>query len=123
MTSTGSKPLWSRSDTHGLVHYSDRGVQYLSILYTERLSEAGLKPSVGSCGDSNDDAMAETVIGLYKAEVDWTGGPSRGVEHVDFGTLGWVASFNDHWLLGPIGDIPPTEIEHLYDRRQTVWPR
>lgn len=110
--------LWSRSDTDGLVHHSDRGVQYLSIRYTERLAEAGIEPSVGSRGDSYDNALAESINGLYKTEVIRKDGPWRGVDDVEFATLDWVAWFNDQRLLGPIGDIPPAEFEHLYYQRQ-----
>ena len=79
--------LWSRSDTEGLIHHSDRGVQYLSIRYTERLAEAGIEPSVGSKGDSYDNALAESVIGLFKTEVIRQEGPWRGLEEVEFATL------------------------------------
>jgi transposase InsO family protein len=110
--------LWARPDTEELVHHSDRGVQYVSIRYTERLIEAGIEPSVGSVGDSYDNAMAETIIGLYKAEVIHRLGPWRGVDHVEFETLDWVGWFNKHRLLEPIGNIPPAEFEELYYRSQ-----
>jgi transposase InsO family protein len=110
--------LWSRSDTNGLVHHSDRGVQYLAIRYTERLAEAGIEPSVGSRGDSYDNALAESINGLYKTEVIRKDGPWKGVDDVEFATLDWVAWFNDQRLLGPIGDIPPAEFEQLYYQRQ-----
>ena len=98
----------------GLVHHSDRGVQYVSIKYTERLAEAGLVPSVGSVGDSYDNALAETINGLYKAEVIWRQGPWRSLEAVEFATLEWVDWFNNRRLLEPIGNIPPAEAEERY---------
>jgi putative transposase len=101
-----------------LVHHSDRGVQYLSIRYTERLAEAGIEPSVGSKGDSYDNALAETVIGLFKTEVIRRRGPWRGLEDVEFATLEWVWWFNYHRLLEPIGYIPPVEHEEAFYRRQ-----
>jgi len=101
-----------------LVHHSDRGVQYLSIRYTERLSEAGIETSVGSRGDSYDNALAESVIGLFKTEVIRNSGPWRGLEDVEFATLEWVWWFNNHRLLGPFGHIPPAEYEQLYHSRQ-----
>ena len=98
----------------GLVHHSDRGVQYVSIKYTERLAEAGLVPSVGSVGDSYDNALAETINGLYKAEVIWRKGPWRSFEAVELATLEWVDWFNNRRLLEPIGNIPPAEAEAAY---------
>ncbi len=98
----------------GLVHHSDRGVQYVSIKYTERLKEAGVEPSVGSVGDSYDNALAETINGLYKAEVIWRRGPWRSFEQVEFATLEWVDWFNNRRLLEPIGNIPPAEAEARY---------
>ena len=98
----------------GLVHHSDRGSQYLSIKYTERLAEAGIKPSVGSVGDSYDNALAETINGLYKAEVIHRRGPWRSFEAVEFATLEWVNWFNHRRLLEPIGNIPPAEAEANY---------
>ena len=101
----------------GLIHHSDRGVQYVSIRYSERLAEAGIEPSVGSVGDSYDNALAETINGLYKAEVihrrSW-----RNLEAVELATLDWVDWFNHKRLLGPIGDIPPAEAEALYHQQQ-----
>ena len=94
-----------------LVHHSDRGVQYVSIKYTERLAEAGVEPSVGSVGDSYDNALAETINGLYKAELIWRRGPWRNFEQVEFATLEWVDWFNNRRLLAPIGNIPPAEAE------------
>jgi putative transposase len=98
----------------GLVHHSDRGVQYVSIKYTERLADAGIEPSVGSIGDSYDNALAETVNGLYKAEVIHRRGPWRSMEAVEFATLEWVDWFNNRRLLEPIGYIPPAEAEDRY---------
>jgi putative transposase len=98
----------------GLVHHSDRGAQYVSIKYTERLIEAGLEPSVGSVGDSYDNALAETINGLYKAEVIHRRGPWRNFEAVEFATLEWVDWFNNRRLLEPIGNIPPAEAEARY---------
>ena len=112
--------LWARPDTDHLVHHSDRGVQYLSIRYTERLAEAGIEPSVGSIGDSYDNALAETVIGLYKTEVIRRRGPWRNLEAVEFATLEWVDWFNNRRLLEPIGNIPPMEYEKLYYQSQEV---
>ena len=101
-----------------LVHHSDRGVQYLSIRYTERLAEAGIEPSVGSKGDSFDNALAESVIGLFKTEIIRRRGPWRNVEDVEFATLEWVWWFNYHRLLGPIGHVPPVEYEEAYYQSQ-----
>jgi putative transposase len=98
----------------GLVHHSDRGVQYVSIRYTERLTEAGIEPSVGSVGDSYDNALAETVNGLFKTEVIRRHGPWRTLEAVEFATLEWVDWFNNRRLLGPIGNIPPADAEDRY---------
>jgi putative transposase len=98
----------------GLVHHSDRGVQYVSITYTERLAEAGIAPSVGSVGDSYDNALAETVIGLFKTEVIRRLSPWRGLEAVEFATLEWVDWFNHRRLLEPIGNLPPAEAEARY---------
>ena len=98
----------------GLVHHSDRGSQYLSIRYTERLADAGLEPSVGSVGDSYDNALAETINGLYKAEVIWRKGPWKSMDAVEYATLEWVDWFNNRRLLEPIGNIPPAEAEANY---------
>jgi len=108
--------LHERRPVHdgGLVHHSDRGSQYLSIKYTERLKDAGVEPSVGSVGDSYDNALAETINGLYKAEVIRRRGPWRNVEAVEFATLEWVDWFNTKRLLEPIGNIPPAEAEARY---------
>ncbi|WP_114361132.1 MULTISPECIES: IS3 family transposase [Rhodopseudomonas] len=108
--------LHDRRPVHrgGLVHHSDRGSQYVSIKYTERLAEAGIEPSVGSVGDSYDNALAETINGLYKAEVIHRRGPWRSFEAVEFATLEWVDWFNNRRLLEPIGNIPPAEAEQRY---------
>ena len=108
--------LHERRPVHrgGLVHHSDRGSQYVSIRYTERLAEAGVEPSVGSVGDSYDNALAETINGLYKAEVIHRCGPWRSFEAVEFATLEWVDWFNNRRLLEPIGNIPPAEAEERY---------
>ena len=95
----------------GLVHHSDRGSQYLSIRYTERLGEAGIEPSVGSVGDSYDNALAETINGLFKAEVIHRRGPWRNFEAVEYATLEWVDWFNNRRLLEPIANIQPAEAE------------
>ena len=100
----------------GIVHHSDRGGQYVSIKYTERLAEAGLVPSVGSVGDSYDNALAETINGLYKAEVIHRRGPWRTLEAVEYATLEWVDWFNNRRLLEPIGHVPPAEAEAAYYR-------
>jgi transposase InsO family protein len=100
--------------TDGLVHHSDRGSQYVSIRYTERLAEAGLEPSVGSRGDSYDNALAETINGLYKAEVIHRRGPWKTRASVELATLEWVSWFNHHRLLEPGGYIPPAEAEANY---------
>src|SRR5680860_1197789 len=97
-----------------LVHHSDRGVQYLSIRYTERVAATGGVQSVGSCGDSYDNALAESVIGLYKTELIRNRGPWRGLDDVEFGTLEWVDWWNNRRLLGPIGMISPAEAEAAY---------
>jgi len=110
--------LWARPGSDDLVHHSDRGVQYVSIRYTERLAEAGIEPSVGSVGDSYNNAMAESIIGLYKTEVIHRLGSWRNVDHVEFETLVWVEWFNNRRLLEPLGYIPPVEFEELYYQRQ-----
>jgi transposase InsO family protein len=98
----------------GLIHHSDRGRQYVSIRYTERLIGAGIEPSVGSVGDSYDNALAETVIGLFKTEVIRRRGPWRSLEAVEYATLDWVDWYNNRRLLEPIGNIPPAEAEERY---------
>jgi transposase InsO family protein len=108
----------ARSDADGVVHHSDRGTQYLSIRYSERLAECGIRASVGSTGDSYDNAMAESIIGLFKTEVIWQRGPWKSVEAVEFATLEWVDWFNNRRLLEPIGDVPPVEFERGYYRQR-----
>jgi transposase InsO family protein len=114
--------LHARPRIEGLTHHNDRGVQYLSIRYTERLAEAGIEQSVGSAGDSYDNALAESVIGLFKAEVIWRQGPWRNTEAVEFAVLQWVAWFNGRRLLEPIGYVPPAEFEAEYYRRENNVP-
>ena len=97
-----------------LIHHSDRGSQYVSILYTERLARAGIEPSVGSRGDSYDNALAETINGLYKAELIHRRAPWKTKEALELATLEWVAWFNNHRLLSSIGYIPPAEAEANY---------
>ena len=104
----------------GLVHHSDRGTQYLSMRYTDRLADAGIAPSVGSRGDSYDNALAESIIGLFKTEVIRRQGPWRHLEAVEFATLDWVDWFNYRRLLEPIGDIPPAEYEARYHEQTAV---
>ena len=106
----------------GLVHHSDRGGQYLSLRYSDRLAEAGIQPSVGSAGDSYDNALAETVNGLFKAEVIHRRGPWRSFEAVEFATLEWVHWFNNRRLLEPIGNVPPAEAEARYYAQAEVPP-
>lgn len=105
-----------------LIHHSDRGVQYLSIRYTERLSEVGIEPSVGSKGDSYDNALAESVIGLFKTEVIRLRGPWRSLEEVEFAVLEWVWWFNHKRLLEPLGYLPPVEYEEHYYNSRTEEP-
>jgi len=102
------------SDATDLIHHSDRGCQYLSIRYTERLAEAGIEPSVGSVGDSYDNALAETIIGLYKTELIRQRSPWRNIDDVEYATLEWVDWFNHRRLFEPIGDVPPAEFETAY---------
>jgi transposase InsO family protein len=103
-----------------LIHHSDRGTQYLSIRYTERLADAGIERSVGSTGDSYDNALAESVIGLYKTEVIHRRGPWKGIDEVEFATLEWVAWYNTRRLLEPLGYVPPDEFERAYYNRQAA---
>jgi transposase InsO family protein len=111
---------YERETDGGLVHHSDRGVQYLSIRYTERLGEAGITGSVGSRGDAYDNALAETVIGIFKTEVIRRRGPWRSIEDVEFATLEWVAWYNTCRLLEPLGYVPPAEHEAAYERAQAT---
>jgi putative transposase len=109
-----------RDGRERLIHHSDRGVQYLSIRYTERLAEAGIESSVGSTGDSYDNALAESVIGLYKTEEIYRRGPWKGVEDVEFATLEWVAWYNTRRLLEPLGYVSPDEFEQVYYRHHSA---
>ena len=108
--------IWARGGARpdGLVHHSDQGSQYLSMRYTDRLAEAGIAPSVGSRGDAYDNALAESVIGLFKTEVIQRRGPWRNLDTVEFATLTWVDWFNTRRLLEPIGYVPPAEFEARY---------
>ena len=110
-----------RGDGAGaLVHHSDRGTQFVSMRYTERLADAGIALSVGSRGDAYDNALAETIIGLFKTEVIRRRGPWRHIDAVEFATLAWVDWFNTRRLLQPIGYIPPAEYEERYYEQATV---
>jgi transposase InsO family protein len=111
--------LYARQPTvdDALIHHSDRGSQYISIRYSERLAEAGIEPSVGSRGDSYDNALAETINGLYKAELIHRRAPWKTREAAELATLEWVSWFNHHRLLEPIGYIPPAEAEANYYRQ------
>ena len=110
--------LWARTTPKGLIHHSDRGSQYLSIRYSERLKEIGIESSVGTTGDSYDNALAETINGLYKAEVIHRRRSWRNVHEVEYATLEWVDWFNNRRLLSSIGNIPPAEKEAAYFREQ-----
>jgi putative transposase len=116
--------IWRRqAQLEGLVHHSDRGSQYLSIRYTERLAEAGAACSVGSRGDSYDNALAETIIGLYKTELIRRRGPWKGLDEVEYATLEWVDWFNHRRLLEPIGHLPPAEFEAaLLEQENPSYP-
>ena len=110
--------LYARQpERDALICHSARGSQYVSIRYTERLAEAGIEPSVGSVGDSYDNALAETINGLYKAELIHRRAPWKSREAVELATLEWVSWFNHHRLLEPIGYVPPAEAEAVYYRR------
>ena len=108
------------SRDEALIHHSDRGSQYVSIRYTDRLAEAGIEPSVGSKGDSYDNALAETINGLYKAELVHRRTPWKTIESLELATLTWVTWFNHTRLLEPIGNIPPAEAEELYYSQSLV---
>jgi putative transposase len=112
--------IHARRPGDGLVHHSDRGTQYLSIRYTQRLSDAGLVSSVESVGDSYDDALAESIIGLFKTEVIRRCGPWRNAEEVEFAVLEWVAWFNNQRLLEPLGYIPPAKFESVYHQAEAT---
>ena len=106
--------LWARGRSEGLVHPSDRGSQYLSIRYTERLAEAGIQNSVGSTGESYDNALAESIIGLFKTESLRKPGPWKSIDSLELATLQWVDWDNHRRWLGPIGDLPPAAFEQAY---------
>lgn len=110
--------MHARPNGDRLVHHSDRGVQYLSIRYTERLAETGIESSVGTVGDSYDNALAESVIGLYKTELILPNGPWRHAEQVELATLTWIDWFNNRRLLEPIGHVAPVEYEAAYYHSQ-----
>ena len=114
--------LYSRqpTQTDGLVHHSDRGSQYLSIRYSDRLTDAGIKPSVGSTGDSYDNALAETINGLYKTELIHRRGPWKTKAAVEMATLEWVAWFNNQRLLSRFGYITPAEAEENHHKQQST---
>lgn len=114
--------IHARRPGEGLIHHSDQGSQYTSIRYSERLEGAGIKPSVGSVADSYDNALAETINGLFKAEVIWPFGPWKHGERVEFETLKWVEWFNNRRLLSSIGWVPPAEFEEAYWQSQAVEP-
>ena len=101
-----------------MIHHSDRGVQFLSIRYAERLAEVGIESSVGSVGDAYDNALAETINGLYKTEVIRQQGPWRNIEDVEFATLTWVDWFNNRSVFGPMGNVPPPAKEIEYYQQQ-----
>ena len=111
--------LHARPGADGVVHHSDRGTQYTSIRYTERLAAAGIERSVGSVGDSYDNALAETINGLYKTEVIRRRGPWRNVDAVEYATLVWVDWFNNRRLLEPLGYVPPAEFEAAYYQQKS----
>ena len=111
--------LWARGKPKGVIHHSDRGSQYLSIRYTERLAESGFNASVGSVGDSYDNALAESINALYKAEVIHKDGPWKSLDDVERATLIWVDWFNRKRLLQSIGDLPPAEYEMLYYKNES----
>jgi transposase InsO family protein len=106
--------IWARDISGGLIHHSDHGSQYLSIRYSDRLAEAGIEASVGSVGSAYDNALAETINGLYKTEVIRKRGPWKNLEAVEYATLEWVYWFNNIRLFEPIGSIPPAELEKAY---------
>ena len=110
--------LYDRETDAGLIHHRDRGVQDLALRYTDRLAAAGIASSVGSRGDAYDNALAETINGLYKAETSYHLGPWKGIEDVEYATLEWVAWYNTQRLMEPLGYVPPAEYEEQYHRAQ-----
>jgi transposase InsO family protein len=110
--------LWARQVTGNLIHHGDHGSQYIAIRYSERLLEAGILPSTGSVGDAYDNALAETVNGLFKAEVIRRRGPWKDLEAVEYATLEWVDWLNNRRLLESIGNVPPAEFEKVYYTQQ-----
>jgi len=110
--------IWARQVKGKLIHHSDHGSQYLSIRYSERLAEEGITPSAGSVGDAYDNALAETIIGLFKTEVIYKKSPWKTFDAVEYATLDWVSWFNSKRLLEPLGNIPPAEYEKLYYTNQ-----
>ena len=114
-----SARLRAGQDVAGVVHHSDHGGQYLAIRYTRRLAEAGAVASAGTAGDSYDNALAETIIGLYKAELIHRRGPWKTVAAVETATAWWVGWFNTRRLFGPLGGIPPAEYEQNWQQGQT----
>lgn len=114
--------VYDRETDAGLICHSDRGSQYLSIRYTERLAEAGIEGSVGSRGDAYDNALAESVIGLFKTEVIRHAGPWRSLDDVEYATLEWVAWFNTCRLLEPLGYLPPAEFEQQFAQQAAAPP-
>jgi putative transposase len=111
--------LWARPVNAGLIHHSDHGSQYLSIRYSDRLAQAGVDASAGTVGDAYDNALAETINGLFKTEVIWKRGPWRGREDVEFATLEWVHWYNNRRLLSSVGYVPPAEYEAAYYTRES----
>lgn len=114
--------LYARRERSELIHHSDHGKQYLSIAYSSKLIEAGIRPSAGSVGDSYDNAMAESIIGLYKTELTRRRGPWRSTQELEIATLAWVDWFNNRRLMGPLGFIPPREYEEDWYRNQLHCP-
>lgn len=108
--------IWARKHRQGLIHHNDRGSQYLSIRYTERMAGEGVNASVGTTGDSYDNALAETIIGLFKTEVIHHRSQWKGIDAVEYATLEWVDWFNNRRLLEPNGNVPPAERERTYCR-------
>lgn len=114
--------LYARQDREELIHHSDHGSQYLSISYSAKLLQAGIQPSTGSVGDSYDNAMAESIIGLYKTELIRKRGPWKNVQELEVATLAWVDWFNNRRLMGPLGFVPPRQFEEDWYRKQQASP-